>query len=138
MSSTHPLITNDAVVFGLLIVILAVIFKTSHSEHPFWKKFYSIIPSLLLCYFIPSLFNTFGIISGEQSHLYYVASRYLLPASLVLLTVSVDLPGIMRLGPKAIIMFLTGSLGVIIGGPIALIVMSHLDPSAMAGTGSNA
>ena len=42
------------------------------------------------------------------------------------------------LGPKALIMFLTGSIGVIIGGPIALIVMSYFDPSAMAGTGSHA
>ena len=81
---TKPLITNDAVVLGILIGILAFVFRTAKSEYPFWKKFYSYVPSLLLCYFIPSLFNSLGIISGEESKLYFVASRYLLPASLVL------------------------------------------------------
>ena len=70
-----PFITNDAVVLGLLIGVLAFVFITSESKHPFWKKFYKYIPTLLLCYFIPSLFNSFGIISGEESNLYFVASR---------------------------------------------------------------
>jgi uncharacterized membrane protein len=75
-----PLITNDAVVLGILMTILGLIFITSSSEKPF-KKFYGIVPSVLL-YFIPALFNTFNIIS-ESSSLYTIASRYLLPASLV-------------------------------------------------------
>ena len=111
----RPLFTNDAIVFGVLISILAFVFTTSKSENLFWKKFYKYIPTLLLCYFIPSIFNSFGIISGEESNLYFVASRYLLPTSLVLLTISIDLPEIKKLGPKAIIMFLTGTVGIILG-----------------------
>jgi uncharacterized membrane protein len=53
--------------------------------------------------------NSMGLISGEDSGLYYMASRYLLPASLVLLTLSIDLKAIINLGPKAIIMFLSGT-----------------------------
>ena len=87
----NPLITNDAVVLGLLISILAFIFTTARSENNFWKIFYKFVPALLLCYFIPSIFNSFGIINGDQSKLYFVASRYLLPSSLVLLTISIDL-----------------------------------------------
>ena len=102
---TAPLITNDAVVLGLLMLILAVIFKTSGSSDPGWKKFYTYVPSLLLCYFIPSIFNSLGIIDGESSSLYFVASRYLLPTSLVLLTLSVDLKGILKLGFKAVVIF---------------------------------
>ena len=128
-----PLITNDAVVLGLLMIILALIFYTASSSHPFWKKFYSFVPSLLLCYFIPSLFNTFNIINGETSGLYYMASRYLLPAALVLLTISVDFKGIMRLGPKAVIMFLAGTLGIVVGGPIAMWIVSIFDPEIVAG-----
>ncbi len=73
-----PLITNDAVVLGLLMLILAAIFITSSSKKSGWQKFYRFVPSVLLCYFIPSLFNTFGIISGDESNLYFVSSRYLL------------------------------------------------------------
>ena len=78
-----PLITDDAVVFGLLSLILFVVFYTASSNKTYFKKFYSVVPALLLCYFIPGLMNTFGIIDGETSGLYKVSSRYLLPASLV-------------------------------------------------------
>ena len=61
-----PLITNDAVVLGILLVILGFVFHTSSSSNPRWKKFYTFVPSLLLCYFLPSLLSTTGIISGEE------------------------------------------------------------------------
>jgi uncharacterized membrane protein len=134
---TH-LFTNDAIVFGILISILAFVFTTSKSENPFWKKFYKYIPTLLLCYFIPSIFNSFGIISGEESNLYFVASRYLLPTSLVLLTISIDLPEIKKLGPKAIIMFITATAGIILGGPLAILIVSIFAPDVVGGVGPDA
>ena len=132
------LFTNDAIVFGILISILAFVFTTSKSENPFWKKFYKYIPTLLLCYFIPSIFNSFGIISGEESNLYFVASRYLLPTSLVLLTISIDLPEIKKLGPKAIIMFITATAGIILGGPLAILIVSIFAPDVVGGVGPDA
>ena len=130
-----PLITNDAVVLGILISILAFVFKTSNSNKPFWIRFYSVIPSLLLCYFIPSIFNSLGIISGEISSLYFVSSRYLLPASLVLLTISIDLKEIVRLGPKALIMFFTATFGIIAGGPLSVFLVSIISPDLVGGVG---
>jgi uncharacterized membrane protein len=134
----QPLITNDAVTLGMLMVILAFVFKTSSSDIPFWKKFYTYVPSLLLCYFLPSILNSTGIISGEQSGLYKVASRYLLPSALILLTLSIDLKAILRLGPKAVIMFLAGTVGVIIGGPLAILIVSTFDPALVGGEGPDA
>ncbi len=131
------LITNDAVVLGILFSILAFVFGTSNSTHPFWQKFYKYVPSLLLCYFLPSIFNSLGIISGEQSGLYKVASRYLLPASLVLLCISIDMKGIMRLGPKAVIMFLAGTAGIILGGPLAILITKSIAPSIVEGSGAD-
>lgn len=133
MQTETALITNDAVVLGLLAVILGLVFYTSHSDNKHCKAFYRYVPALLLCYFIPSLFNSFGIIDGEGSSLYKMASRYLLPASLVLLTLSVDFKAILGLGPKALIMFLTGTLGIIIGGPIALLILGNIYPDALGG-----
>ena len=131
------MITNDAVVFGILISIISLVFITSNSQNKIYKKFYKFVPSLLLCYFVPSIFNTLGIISGELSNLYFVASRYLLPASLVLLTISIDLPQILKLGPKALIMFLTGTFGIIFGGPISILLVSYIAPSILNGADSD-
>jgi uncharacterized membrane protein len=127
------LITNDAVVLGLLAATLGAIFLSTESQRPFWRAFYRYVPALLLCYLLPALYNTFGLIDGEASRLYYVASRYLLPATLVLLTMSVDLPAILRLGPKLLVLFATGTFGVVIGGPIALALWGWLAPASVQG-----
>ncbi|PCJ82275.1 MAG: hypothetical protein COA49_01905 [Bacteroidetes bacterium] len=124
-------ITNDAVVLGLLAVTLAGIFYAS--SLPKFKKFFTFVPSLLLCYFIPAAFNSFGIVDGEASSLYFVASRYLLPASLVLLCLSIDLKGIYNLGPKALIMFFAATVGIVIGGPIALWIVGQINPEVFGG-----
>ena len=126
------MISNDAVVFGILMVVLGFVFYTSNLKSSFWKKFYTFFPVILLCYFIPSLLNTTGIVSPEKSNLYFVASRYLLPTSLVLLTLSVDLKEISKLGSKALIMFFTGTVGIIIGGPIAIIIVKNLFPNLVS------
>ena len=134
----EPLIKNDAIVFGILMGILSFVFVTSSSNHPNWKIFYKYFPALLLCYFIPSVLNSLGIISGKDSNLYFVASRYLLPASLVLLTISVDLPAIKKLGSKAVIMFFTGTIGIIIGGPLSILLASMISPDLVGGQGPEA
>ena len=134
----EPLIKNDAIVFGILMGILSFVFVTSSSNHPNWKKFYKYFPALLLCYFIPSVLNSLGIISGKDSNLYFVASRYLLPASLVLLTISVDLPAIKRLGSKAVIMFFTGTIGIVLGGPLSILLASMISPNLVGGQGPEA
>jgi len=138
MDEHTALFTNDATVLGILMVVLGAVFYTERSEHPFWKRFYSVVPALLLCYFIPAVLNTMGVIDGEASSLYFVSSRYLLPACLVLLTLSTDIPGIMRLGPKALIMFLTGTVGIVIGGPLALLIVGTISPETVGGTGPEA
>jgi uncharacterized membrane protein len=134
----NALIQNDAVTLGILLALLALIFYTSNSSKPIFKKFYGVVPMLLLCYFLPSLLTTFNIVDGENSTLYFMASRYLLPASLVLLTLSINLKEVFKLGSKALIMFLTGSLGVIIGGPIAILVTSMINPDLVGGAGPDA
>ncbi|GLP95450.1 DUF819 domain-containing protein [Paraferrimonas sedimenticola] len=137
-AQSTALITNDATVLGLLAIMLGAVFYTHQSQHPFWQKFYRFVPALLLCYFLPSLLNTFNIVDGNASQVYYVASRYLLPACLVLLILSVDLKAIIGLGSKAVIMFLTGTLGIVLGGPIALLALSAIAPELVGGNGPDA
>ena len=130
-----PLTSNDAVISGILVLILAFVFNTSSAKSGFLKKFYKYVPPLLLCYFLPGILNSLGIIRTEDSNIYYFTSRYLLPASLVLFTLSIDLKAIMKLGPKALIMTLTATFGVIIGGPIAILIVSSFAPGVVGGVG---
>lgn len=135
-AASTALITNDAVVLGLLALILGAVFVTSS-----WralKGFYAVFPPLLLCYFLPSLLTTFGVVDPDESNLYFVASRFLLPAALVLLTASADLPSTLKLGPKALIMFFTGTAGVMIGGPLVLFIATLVAPDLVGGEGPEA
>ncbi len=133
-----PFFTNDAIVFGLLMIALGFVFITSTQKEGFWQKFYSVVPALLMCYLLPAIFNSLGWIDSEASQLYFVASRFLLPAALVLMTLSIDLNAIFNLGPKALIMFFAGTVGIIIGGPIALMIISVLFPDILGGAGPDA
>ena len=90
----HALITNDAIVLGLLMAILMIIFRTSASKKPVFVKFYKYVPALLLCYFVPSIFNSLGVI-----------------------------------------MFFAGTVGIILGGPIAILLTSMVAPEVVGGVG---
>lgn len=129
----HLPITEDTVIFGLLCLCLGFVFYTSSIKTGFWKKFYTVVPTLLMCYLLPAILTSTGLISEENSKLYYIASRYLLPAALVLMTLSIDLQAILNLGSKALIMFLTGTAGIIIGGPIAILIVSTFSPETVGG-----
>tara|TARA_R110000744_G_scaffold7400_2_gene25652 strand:+ start:5628 stop:6890 length:1263 start_codon:yes stop_codon:yes gene_type:complete len=133
-----PLITNDATVLGILALILGLVFYTSNSQNAACRSFYKYVPALLMCYLLPSLLNTFGIVSADVSQVDEVAKYFLLPACLVLLTLSIDIKAIAGLGSKAIIMFLTGTVGVIIGGPIALLIVSVVWPELIGVSGPDA
>lgn len=138
MTEQVALITNDAVVLGLLMSILGFVFWSSQSEIVFFKKIYKVIPPILLCYFLPGLLNSLGVISGSSSSLYTIASRYLLPASLVLFTISLDLKEIWKLRKKAGLMFITASVSILLGGPIAVFLVSLFAPEVVGGEGPDA
>ena len=151
INDTTPLITNDTIVFGVLMICLGLIFFTDSIKTGFWTKFYKIIPALFVAYFVPAILTTLGIISPEwesitktgetvkhSSNLYYMSSRYLLPAALVLMTLSIDLKALFNLGPKALIMFITGTIGVIIGGPVAVLLIGSISPETVGGEGADA
>ena len=146
-----PFFTQDTMVFGLLMLCLGAVFYTSSSSNSFWKKFYKFVPALFMAYMIPAIFTTFGIIAPEwettnaageitehKSNIYFITSRFLLPAALVLMTLSIDLKAVFDLGWKALAMFFAGTVGIIIGGPIAILLISMVSPETVGGIGPDA
>jgi uncharacterized membrane protein len=133
MNQGSPFFTNDAVVLGILMATLALIFYST--TLPFFGKFYKVVPSILLCFFIPGLLSSFNIISAAESQLDETASRFLLPTCLVFFTLSIDFQAIRRLGGKALFVFFAGALGVMVGGPLGLWVGKMIDPSFLGKDG---
>jgi len=128
-ADTAPLVQHEAGILATLLAVLAVIFYLAN--HPVTGRFFKIVPSLVFCYFVPTTLTTLGVIPDESA-LYSWIKAFVLPASLLLLILSLDVPGIIRLGPKAVIMLLAGTFGVVIGGPIALWVCLRILPESWA------
>lgn len=129
-----PLISNDIVVFGLIAATLALIFWAASGPTPFLKKFFAVVPALLLCYFIPAIYNTVGILDGTTTKVYNpIARDVLLPGALVLLTLSIDLPAILKLGPRLLIVFCAGTFGIMAGAVVSFLLFSWIHPETVAG-----
>lgn len=134
----NVLITNDAIVVGILFFILILIFKATESKNKFAIAFFKIIPPILLCYFVPGVLNTLNLFSGKESGIYPFVSKYLLPVCLFLFTLSLDSKVLKKFGWKAILVFLSGTVGIIIGGPLAVKIVFILNPQVFEATGEHA
>ena len=115
-------------IVGVLIVILALLFAARQTAPGRW--FFSRIPLLVFAYFVPTLFSNLGFLPTESS-VYGFIKDALLPASLVLLTLSVDVKAVLRLGRPALILFLVGTFSIVIGGPIAFLCLKWMIPAEL-------
>lgn len=113
------LIEEPVGVLAVLLTVLALVFWSK--QRPWGARLFNVIPAVVFCYFVPTTLSGLGLIPS-QSPLYDWVKEYILPSSLLLLTLSLDVPGILRLGPKAGVMLLAGTAGVVLGGPIALLI----------------
>ena len=127
MESANTALINDPMaVFGFLAAIVALIFWVS--ELPRFRKVFEVIPPVIYVYFLPMLTTTVGI-TPSASPLYGWMSSYLLLFALLMLMVSVDLRSVARLGGIALFMVAAGTFGIVIGGPISLLIFRDMLPA---------
>lgn len=119
-------------VFAVLAFLVGLIYFLSNRAC--LKGFFHYLPPVVWCYFLPMFATTFGILP-DSHHVYTWFVNYLLPFALILLLLSADLKAIIRLGPKAIIVMLFGTLGIMAGAYISYFLFrNHLgSPDAWKG-----
>lgn len=123
--TTGALLTDPMAVFAYLAGVLALVFWLSGI--PRLHQLFRVLPPVMFAYFVPTLSTTFGI-TPPASPTYGWMVRYLLPVALLLLMITVDLRSIAKLGRLALLMMLVGTLGIVIGGPIAFLVFGGFLP----------
>ena len=123
---TTALITDPMAVFGFLAAVVALVFWIS--ELPRFKKVFEVIPPVIYVYFLPMLATTAGI-TPSASPLYEWTVPYLLLFALLMLMVSVDVSSIAKLGGMALFMVAAGTVGIVIGGPISLLIFQGALPA---------
>ncbi len=129
------LIQDPMPLAAFLSAVLGFVFWLS--TFPLLERVFKFLPPVIWAYFVPMLSTTLGIIPPE-SPVYDWMSTYLLPFALFLLMITVDIRAILRLGPMALVMMLAGTVGIVIGGPIAFGLLGGFfaDPEAWKGFAS--
>jgi uncharacterized membrane protein len=122
----HAALLNDPmVIFAYLASVLGLVFWLS--SQPRFEKVFRVTPPVIYAYFIPTISTTLGILP-QASPVYDWMVRYLLPLALLLLMITVDLRSVAKLGGMALIMVVAGTLGIMLGGPTALLVFGAFLP----------
>ncbi len=117
------MISHPVFLVGFLILIEISILTISGHKH--FKKYFDFLPSVFWIYFLPMLASTFGLIDSKSAILSKISTT-LLPMSLFILLMTVNMKAILKLGRPALIMFFAGSLGIILGAPIVFLIFKNL------------
>ncbi len=115
MSEAPPFLTDPVDQFALLMALAAFVFALG--EVKAFARFFNVMPPLVFCYFLPMICTSLGILPAE-SPVYPMMNRVMLPAVLLLLLISADIPAILKLGWTAIFVMLAGTVGIMGGGVI--------------------
>lgn len=119
------LIQDPNAIFIYIVFLIGLIYYLKSKTA--FKKLFKYLPPVIWIYFLPMLSTTIGI-TPDDSALYGWTSKYLLPPALILLLLSCNIKAMASLGPKAIGTMLFGTLGVIIGGAMSLLIFGSLLP----------
>ncbi len=119
------MITEPTTLFATLTAVLAAVFWLSTLKP--LARFFEFLPPVIWAYFVPMILTTAGL-TPAISPVYSWMSTYLLPFSLFLLMLTVDVPAILRLGKTALTMMVAGTAGIVIGGAVAYLLFNQFLP----------
>lgn len=121
---------------GVLAVLAGVTSLFFMLEKKTQWKLFEFFPPLLFIYLVPVLLSNTSVIPSK-SPVYDFMGANMLPFFLTVMLLDVDLLATIRVMGKGIFVMLLGTLGVVIGAPLALLLVQHgLGPEAWKGFGA--
>jgi len=133
MESSEALISSPIGVLAVLSFVAAFFFMLEQTTR---AKLFQYIPPLLFIYATPVFLNNFDVIPSS-SPVYSGLSAYLLPAFIVLMLIKVNVPAVVRVMGKGVLVMLMGTAGVMVGAVVAyMLVHSWLSADAWKGYGA--
>ncbi len=133
MENTDVLISSPLGVLAVLIFVAAFFFMLQQTTR---AKLFNYLPPLLFIYATPVFLNNFNVVPSS-SPVYSGLSAYLLPAFIVLMLIKVNVPAVIRVMGKGVLVMLMGTAGVMVGAVVAyMLVHSWLSDDAWKGYGA--
>ena len=133
MENSIALVSSPLGVLAVLIFVAAFFFMLQQVTH---AKIFDYLPPLLFIYATPVFLNNFGVIPSA-SPVYSGLSAIALPVFIVLMLIKVNVPAVVRVMGKGVLVMLMGTAGVMVGGVVAyFIVHGSLSEDAWKGYGA--
>ncbi len=121
---------------AVLVTLTAIASLFFHLEHRTRWKLFHFLPPLIFIYAIPVILSNTGVLA-TQSPIFDGMDQVVLPFLLTIMLLKVDVVSAVRIMGKGVLVMLCGTLGVILGAPLAyLLVRHHLDPTAWRAFGT--
>jgi uncharacterized membrane protein len=133
MDNTDVLISSPLGVLAVLAFVAAFFFMIEQTTR---AKLFQYVPPLLFIYATPVFLNNFDVIPSD-SPVYAGLSAYLLPAFIVLMLMKVNVPAVVSVMGKGVLVMLMGTAGVMVGAVVAyMLVHNWLSEDAWKGYGA--
>jgi len=129
-----PLPITDSA--GLLAILAGNAALWFHLEKRFKWKVFQIFPPLIFIYMVPAILSNTGVIPTKSPTFDWMRST-LLPMFLLMLLLDIDVRAAVRTMGKGLLVMLTGTAGVVLGAPVAYLVVGRfLSEDAWKGYGA--
>jgi uncharacterized membrane protein len=127
------LITSPLGVLSVLVFVAAFFFLVAETTK---AKVFNYLPPLLFIYALPVVLTNTNVIPS-QSPIYDGLSAYALPAFILLMLIKVNVPAVIKVMGKGVLVMLMGTVGVVVGAVVSyLIVHPWLADDAWKGFGA--
>lgn len=142
MEDVRYLIESPIGVLAVLCAVAAFFFLYAQVSQ---AKLFNYVPPLLFIYATPVFLNNLDVSLGEavthiipsKSVIYTGLSQYALPVFIVLMLIKVNVPAVIRVMGKGVLVMLMGTAGVVVGGVVAYLAVHHwLSDDAWKGFGT--
>lgn len=128
---------NDWPSLLIVTVVTAFVLFSAEKRTGFFSKLYQWIPPILLLYLLPTIATNTGIVKPGYG-IRILAMNTILPLSLIMLTAIIHIPDLLRVTRKGLLVFLIGTIGIVIGGPLALKLVGLFNPELLQQEGGDA
>ena len=121
----QPLLNDPSQVVVFLVLVIGLVIWLSKRKG--LTVIFRYLTPVLWIYLLPMVATTLGILPPKSPAYDWIKTHFL-PAALLLLLLSANLPFIARLGGKAVLVMLAGTAGIVIGGPVVLLLFRDFLP----------
>ena len=138
MEETANLISSPIGVLAVLCAIAAFFF---YIEQATGAKLFQYVPPLLFIYATPVILSNVALggvtVLPNDSIVYSGLSKFALPAFIVLMLIKVDVPAVVRIMGKGVLVMLMGTAGVMVGAVVSYVIVHRwLAEDAWTGFGA--